>query len=124
VFLTQHAQSRETLTRQVSSFFPKNVDDSFISYSAGRSVNARKARTGELPVPLDLRHDTFSFIGSDMFHVEQNIPVLIIALLFRGDSSPRKTAKDPGIPHQHLCCGNPGVFWMGMFHGSGHMRRR
>ncbi|MBW2649107.1 MAG: hypothetical protein JRC53_04730 [Deltaproteobacteria bacterium] len=82
---------------QVSLFLPKNVDV-IPSYSAGGSVNARLV---EVPVPPDLRQDIFfiPFIGSDMCHVEQNIPVKIIALLLRGDSYSRKIAKDSGIPH-------------------------
>lgn len=34
-----------------------------------------------------------------MFHVEQNVPIRIISLLLRGDSHPRKLAKDLGISH-------------------------
>ena len=34
-----------------------------------------------------------------MFHVEQNMPIWIIALLLRGDSHPHKLAKDLGISH-------------------------
>ena len=41
----------------------------------------------------------FSSIGLNMFHVEQNISIQIIALLLRGDSHPRKLAKELGISH-------------------------
>gem|GEM_PF-5749973 len=41
----------------------------------------------------------FSIIGSNMFHVEHNVSIQIIALLLRGDSHPRKLAKDLGISH-------------------------
>ena len=34
-----------------------------------------------------------------MFHVEQNVSIQIVALLLRGDSHPRKLAKDLGISH-------------------------
>ncbi|NVO65987.1 nucleotidyltransferase domain-containing protein [Methanofollis tationis] len=34
-----------------------------------------------------------------MFHVEQNISIQIVALLLRGDSHPRKLAKDLGTSH-------------------------
>jgi len=41
----------------------------------------------------------FSIIGSNTFHVEQNVSIQIVALLLRGDSYPRKLAKDLGISH-------------------------
>lgn len=34
-----------------------------------------------------------------MFHVEQNVSIQIVALLLRGDSHPRKLAKELGISH-------------------------
>lgn len=34
-----------------------------------------------------------------MFHVEQNISIQIVALLLKGDSHPRKLAKDLDISH-------------------------
>ncbi len=34
-----------------------------------------------------------------MFHVEQNVSIKIVALLLRGDSHPRKLAKDLGVSH-------------------------
>ncbi len=34
-----------------------------------------------------------------MFHVEQNVSVQIVALLLRGDSYPRKLAKELGVSH-------------------------
>ena len=37
--------------------------------------------------------------GSNMFHVEQNIIVQIVALLLKRDSHPRKLAKDLGVSH-------------------------
>jgi predicted nucleotidyltransferase len=47
------------------------------------------------PVPPE----PFLFIGSNMFHVEQNISIQIVALLLKGDSHPRKLAKDLDISH-------------------------
>ncbi|WP_048114642.1 winged helix-turn-helix domain-containing protein, partial [Methanoculleus sp. MH98A] len=34
-----------------------------------------------------------------MFHVEQNVSIKIVALLLRGDSHPRKLAKDLNVSH-------------------------
>ncbi|WP_332450025.1 nucleotidyltransferase domain-containing protein [Methanoculleus sp.] len=34
-----------------------------------------------------------------MFHVDQNVSIEIVALLLRGDSHPRKLAKDLGVSH-------------------------
>jgi len=41
----------------------------------------------------------FSPIGRNMFHVEQNVSIQIVALLLRGDSHHRKLAKELGISH-------------------------
>lgn len=42
---------------------------------------------------------TFFTIGSNMFHVEQNMSIQIVALLLKGDSHPRRLAKDLGVSH-------------------------
>jgi len=52
----------------------------------------------------------FSFIGSNMCHVEQNVPVQIIALLLRGDSYPLQNSKRSGHPAHHCAAETQGSF--------------